>query len=68
MDGMRGLLEMLDSSFASFVGIPQYAMAGGDPEGGGSTVINNYNITAKDESAKGQMDAIHREQDYRDMN
>lgn len=67
MDGMRGLLAMIKSSFASFVGIPQYGMAGGDPEGGGSTVINNYNITAKDESAKGQMDAIYREQDYRDM-
>ena len=68
MEGMNGLLEMIKSSFASFVGIPQYAMAGGYPEGGGSTVINNYNITAKDESAKGQMDAIQREQDYRDMN
>lgn len=68
MEGMNGLLEMIKSSFASFVGIPQYAIAGGYPEGGGSTVINNYNITAKDESAKGQMDAIQREQDYRDMN
>lgn len=68
MEGMNGLLAMIKSSFASFVGIPQYAMAGGYPEGGGSTVINNYNITAKDESAKGQMDAIQREQDYRDMN
>ena len=67
IDGMNEALRMIKGSFASFVGIPQYAMAGGDPEGGGSTVINNYNITAKDESAKGQMDAIYREQDYRDM-
>ena len=44
-------------------------VADGKPTSGDVTVVtnNNYNITAKDESAKGQMDAIRREQNYKDM-
>ena len=68
---LKTIKEKMNSSVASALVkyLPSF-VADGKPTSGDVTVVtnNNYNITAKDESAKGQMDAIHREQDYRDMN
>lgn len=68
---LQTIKEKMNSSVASAIMayLPSF-VADGKPTSGDVTVVtnNNYNITAKDESAKGQMDAIHREQDYRDMN
>lgn len=68
---LRTIKEKMNSSVASALVkyLPSF-VADGKPTSGDVTVVtnNNYNITAKDESAKGQMDAIQREQDYRDMN
>lgn len=68
---LKTIKEKMNSSVASALVkyLPSF-VADGKPTSGDVTVVtnNNYNITAKDESAKGQMDAIYREQDYRDMN
>jgi TP901 family phage tail tape measure protein len=68
---LKTIKEKMNSSVASALVkyLPSF-VADGKPTSGDVTVVtnNNYNITAKDESAKGQMDAIQREQDYRDMN
>ena len=67
---LKTIKEKMNSSVASALVkyLPSF-VADGKPTSGDVTVVtnNNYNITAKDESAKGQMDAIYREQDYRDM-
>ena len=69
-DQLKTIKEKMNSSVASALVkyLPSF-VADGKPTSGDVTVVtnNNYNITAKDESAKGQMDAIYREQDYRDM-
>ena len=67
---LKTIKEKMNSSVASALVkyLPSF-VADGKPTSGDVTVVtnNNYNITAKDESANGQMDAIRREQDYRDM-
>lgn len=67
---LKTIKEKMNSSVASALVkyLPSF-VADGKPTSGDVTVVtnNNYNITAKDESAKGQMDAIRREQNYKDM-